>query len=125
MEHKANPQPGGKPKTLLVKQPWWSSDEPFEVVLVPRQHYTEEYKGKAHEVYLPDANGEPGVWLGTVEKYSGSISTKIAGTRLSRSGATRTLWTKRAPGNVRADFENNSRADVIRSLKENHERKSR
>lgn len=123
MEHTANPQPGGKPKTITVKQPWWSSDEPFEVVLVPRKHYTEAYKDKEHDVHLPDADGNPGVWLGSVEKYEGSIDTKIKGTRLRHEGKRRTLWKKQGPGETRGSYQHESRAEVIRSLKDEYDRR--
>ena len=63
-------------------------------------------------VYLPD-----GTWIGEITRYTGSISTRIKGTRLRREGKPRTLWSYTGPWETsRGMASQSSRAVAIRAL---------
>lgn len=102
-------------KVVTVKSPWWDGEAYPEFTLKPRQFGRDDW-----EVFLPD-----GTWLGTVGRYTGSIDTKIAGTRLRHEGVRRTLWSYLRPGSRYTMFEQESRAECLRRLYREHERSMR
>ena len=110
------PMPGAEPTPLVIKPRAYEHHPERIVHVIPHQFGKDEV-----EVYLPD-----GTWLGTVARYTGSIDTKIKGTRLRREGKRRTLWSYRtAHGSVYSMHGQTSRADCIRSLLDSHARRSR
>lgn len=112
------PMPGAETKVLVIKPKMYEAHRIGEriVHLIPHQFARNDV-----EVYLPD-----GTWLGTVGRYTGSIDTKIKGTRLRREGVRRTLWSYRtAHGSLYSMNGQTSRADCIRHLLDSHERRGR
>lgn len=117
MKHTERPAEGAEFKPLVVKARWWETGSDRTFLTKKRHSYTEGYDAGT-EVYLPD-----GTWLGTVEKYTGSLDRKYAGSRLRHPGKRRTLWSYQGPGEGRPMFGQVSRADCIRALAREHEQR--
>lgn len=113
-----NPAKDVPERTIKVRRLSYEPSSVVEVTLRKRHAHTKGYDA-GDEVYLD------GTWIGTVERYKGSIDTQIAGTRLRRQGVTRTLWALRGPGMSRSFFEYVSRAEAIRYLIGSAERRSK
>lgn len=101
-------------KTVTLKPVWWDDAYPT-FTLKPRKFGTDQW-----EAFTPD-----GTWIGTVTRYTGSIDTKISGTRLRHEGVRRTLWAYCRPGSNYTMWEQVSRADCLRRLFREHQRSQR
>jgi len=99
-------------KTVKVASPWWDGGEYPEFTLKPQQFGSDSW-----EAFTPD-----GTWIGTVTRYTGSIDTKISGTRLRHQGVRRTLWAYKRPGSQYTMWEQESRAYCLRRLYTEHKR---
>lgn len=112
MTEQRDPQPrtdpDATPKVIRLRRWSWDPASDFEAELRPCRTW-DGSPADDWEVYVA------GKWVGTVGKYTGSIDTKIRGTRLRRQGVRRTLWHEARPGQ-RAMYECVSRAEAIRRL---------
>ena len=103
-----------KPKTIKPLE--WEPESVGERVVWMHDTTGNSQHTRSFDVYADD-----GALLGKIEGTVTSIDTKIKGTRFRRQGKRRLLWFPAGEG--WNDFE--SQAAVIRSLLDEHERRSR
>ena len=112
-------RPAGVPeaaKLKIIKPLEWERPTVSE-----RFVWTHETTRDSSHTRTLDVYAEDGTPLGKIEGHVTSITTKIPGTRLVRSGRRRLLWFP--AGELWNDFE--SQAAVIRLLLDEHKRRSR
>lgn len=100
--------------TITLRKLSWQPDSTVEVTLTPAAH------GDAWDVTYK------GQGIGCVGRYTGSISSKVKGTRFRRTGKPRTLWSSTSPAteanpHPRPLNGELNRADAIRTLIERAE----
>lgn len=117
LPHAPNPEPGVEPKTITMRREGWDPDVLVDVTLRQRKVYVE---GLDHDF---DVHTSDGTWIGSVERYTGSLDRKMG--RLRHPGKRRHLWKAQAAGWDRALFDFVSRAEAIRRLLSAHERTQR
>lgn len=106
-------------KVKKLRRNQWDEDSVVEVHLDPRNT---DPGHRSFDVYRPD-----GTILGIIWEYSGTLDTKIKGSRLVRRGKLRTFWSCSEPGSNSRNYWMylESQADAIRSLISDYERGAR
>lgn len=107
-----NPAADAKAQTVRLRRHLWDEDT-IEVTLRKRRTYSEGYD-TGHDVHAVVNGTEQ--FIGIVRRYTGSIDTRIKGTRLRRQGKRRTLWSAHAPTWDRPSNSIAARAEAIRDL---------
>lgn len=115
--HRPDPQPDAPATTIPLRR--WSTDErtTMEVALRPRETCRRGHDA-GHDVYLPFDDGSEPQYLGSVQRYTGSLDRKIpiGGRYLRKPGKRRVLWSAHAAAWDRTSNSYVSRADAIRDL---------